>query len=327
MKILVTGGSGFIGTHLIRRLLADGHSVYNLDVMEPLLPEHAPYYHTANILKPEEVLSHFGSFQPEAVVHLAAKTDVDTTELEKYAVNFDGTRNVLEAIRATPTVQRTIITSTQLVIAPGEPYENVLAYSPPNPYGQSKVMTEEETFKADLDSTWTIIRPTNIWGTLHPHYPHGFWRELLRGRYMHPGSVKVVKCYGYVGTVVDQIVGILGSPRELVHQKVMYVGDAPMDQREWVNAFSRAIAGKDARLVPTFVIKMLVKIGDAMRAAGRSFPIYSARYKNMTTTHLTAIEKTTFSVLGPPKTDFLAAVKETADWFKANQDNLPEKRA
>ena len=41
MRILITGGSGFIGTHLINRLLNDGHEVYNLDkIPSPALPDH-----------------------------------------------------------------------------------------------------------------------------------------------------------------------------------------------------------------------------------------------------------------------------------------------
>lgn len=323
MKVFLTGASGFIGTNLVARLLADGHEVMNFDPIPALDARHEPHHAAGDIMDKPSLLRAMQGFAPDAVVHLAAKTDTDTHELHLYDLNITGTRNVLECIKATPSVQRSVVTSTQYVIGPGRPYDDIMAYSPHTVYGQSKVETERETFKADLDSTWTIVRPTNIWGPWHPRYPYEFWAVLKKGRYLHPGNERVMKCYGFVGTVVDQIVTILESPREKVHRQVFYVGDAPIDLRDWVREFSLAITGRPPRVVPTGVVRVLAKFGDVVKAAGGRFPIFTSRYHSMTEEYMTPIERTTFPVLGPPKADLKEGVRITKAWLDEYEGRLP----
>ena len=50
MKTLITGGSGFIGTHVVARLLAAGHDVLNLSLQAPHDPSHAPHWRKGDIL-------------------------------------------------------------------------------------------------------------------------------------------------------------------------------------------------------------------------------------------------------------------------------------
>ena len=95
---------------------------------------------------------------------------------------------MLEAIRATPSVERSIITSTQFVCGPGRVPQNETDYFPATIYGQSKVITEQLTRAADLPSCWTIIRPTNVWGPWHMRYRREFWRVLERGFIFIPAA-------------------------------------------------------------------------------------------------------------------------------------------
>ena len=77
VRVLVTGGSGFIGTNLVQDLLRDGVDVINLDVNEPLIKEHAQYWKKADLLDADEVKGVFRNVKPTHVVHLAARTDLD----------------------------------------------------------------------------------------------------------------------------------------------------------------------------------------------------------------------------------------------------------
>jgi len=112
--------------------------------------------------------------------------------------------------------------------------------------------------------------PTNIWGPWHPRYPKEFWRAVKNGWYVHPGGNPVVRCYGYVGNIVAQILRVLDLPEEKVHRQVFYVSDPAGDIREWADAFSRALAGRPARVVPRWVLHSMGWRGCDHRGAGET---------------------------------------------------------
>ena len=112
MKLLVTGGSGFIGGAVVRRALADGHSVVNLDALTyAAVPaslesvEANPNYafEHADIRDPDALARIFATHQPDAVMHLAAESHVDRS-IDGPSVFIDtnviGTVNMLQAARA-----------------------------------------------------------------------------------------------------------------------------------------------------------------------------------------------------------------------------------
>src|SRR5205807_219020 len=221
--------------------------ILNYSLHAPLNPEQTQYWRAGDIVDLARTTAAFREFEPEAVVHLAARAECDenVTLEEGYRVNIEGTRNVLEAIRATPSVKRAIITSSQFVCAPGRLPNDERDYFPETIYGQSKVRTEQLTRDVDLPICWTIVRPTNIWGPWHLRYRREFWRVLQRGLYVHPGRQPVIRCYGYVKNVVYQIQKILAARPEIVHRQTIYLGDRPINLFDWVNGFSRALAGRD----------------------------------------------------------------------------------
>src|SRR5262249_46087447 len=151
------------------------------------------------------------------VVHLAAYTETKPGNvIEDYAPNIEGTANVLYAIKAVRSVERVIMTSTQFVHQRNGLPTHDEDFAPHTIYGESKVIAENLTRQANLACCWTIIRPTNIWGPRHPRYPKEFWRVLKEGRYIHPGKQVVIRSYGFVGNVVDQIIKILQKETSIV---------------------------------------------------------------------------------------------------------------
>ncbi|MEM8754863.1 MAG: GDP-mannose 4,6-dehydratase, partial [Pseudomonadota bacterium] len=111
MKILVTGGCGFIGSAVVRKALADGHTVVNVDKLtyaaNPAnIPggEDEPRYTLAqvDICDAPLVGEVFAAHQPELVMHLAAESHVDRSidgPLEFVRTNVLGTAAMLEAAR------------------------------------------------------------------------------------------------------------------------------------------------------------------------------------------------------------------------------------
>ena len=321
MKILITGASGFIGTNAVEVFASRGDTVCNLDPQPPLNPAHREFWKKADILDPAALNAALAEFSPEAVIHLAARADCDenTTVEEGYRLNTDGTRNVLAAIRATPSIRRAIITSSQFVCGPGYQPKDDEDFHPATVYGQSKVITEQLTRAAALPCTWTIVRPTNIWGPWHLRYQREFWRVVAKGWYVHPGGAPVVRCYGYVGNVVRQMRKILELPPERVSGEVFYLGDRPGDIAEWVNAFSLALRGKKVRVVPRPVLATAGRIGDVIsRVIGRPFYINTSRFRSMTSDYLVNMDKT-FEVLGPPPVSLEEGVAETVAWLRQSR--------
>lgn len=331
MKILLTGASGFIGTNAVQYFLDQGAEVLNLDIAPPLDPDHLPCWKSVDILDAPGLRKAFDDFRPDAVIHLAARAECDesTTVDEGYRMNTDGTRNVLEAIKKNQSVSRVIVVSSQFVCGPDNPPAHDESFHPVTVYGQSKVITEQLTRKADLGCAWTIVRPTNIWGPWHQRYTREFWKIAAKGLYIHPGGKPVVRCYGYVGNLVAHLDKILISPEETVNRQVFYLSDPAGDIYDWASSFCIGLRGSPARRVPRPILRLLGKMGDVIgMVTGRPFYISSSRVRSMTSDYLVpgAIEKT-FNTLGPPPFSLEEGVRVTLDWLQRDRKSKSEENA
>ncbi len=174
MNILVTGGAGFIGSHLVRLLLAKGERVTALDNLSTGLAQNLPpevKFIEMDILdaKLSEVVA-AGSF--DAIVHLAAQTMVDTSikdPLLDARENLLGTVHVLEAARAA-NVGRVIFASTAAVY--GDVKEDDLPVREAQPtvpmsfYGLSKLAVEKyiEMYRRLYGLDYIVLRFANVYG-------------------------------------------------------------------------------------------------------------------------------------------------------------------
>lgn len=317
MKILVTGGSGFIGTNFIEEISA-ASEVLNYSLHPPLSSDQTEYWRRGDILDLDSTVTAFQQFRPDWVLHLAARAECDekTTLAEGYRVNTEGTRNVLNAIANTSSIQRVVITSSQFVCRPGRLPKSDTDYFPETVYGQSKVVTERLTREANLPCCWTIVRPTNIWGPWHMRYRREFWRVVERGLYLHPGRQPVLRCYGYVKNVVHQIRKILEADERTACGNTFYLGDRPINLYDWTDAFSLALTGHGVRVVPRVLMRALAFVGDIpTRLTGKPFLINSSRLRSMTTDYDTPMAKT-FELLGENPYSLKEGVKETVYWLR-----------
>jgi UDP-glucuronate 4-epimerase len=160
MRYLVTGAAGFIGFHVARRLLADGHEVVGIDGMTPYydvllkerrlarLADHPGFTLRRFMLENDAaVMETFASHRPDCVIHLAAQAGVRYS-LENprayVASNIVGTFNILEACRAFP-VKHLMLASTSSAYGANEkhPFEETdRAVHPITLYAASKMSTE-----------------------------------------------------------------------------------------------------------------------------------------------------------------------------------------
>jgi nucleoside-diphosphate-sugar epimerase len=316
-RILVTGGSGFIGTNLVGSLLEKGLTVLNVDPAPCLSSLQEPHRKDVDILAFDRLSRCFGEFEPSHVIHMAAQTGWGGKErVSDYEVNTQGTTNVLRTVEASRSVRRVMLFSSMLVCRPGYLPKNDLDVCPENEYGRSKVELEARVRASGLDREWVIVRPTTIWGPWNLRAAREFYSRVSRGRYVHPYAGPCRRAYGFVGNVVDQLESILGAPSDQIGSKTLYLGDQPLDLLDYVNGFSIRLRGKPVKRVPAWTLKPVAWLGDMLSFMGiTGFPLNSYRLSNMTQENLIDMAAT-LRVVGPPRYSLTQGIEATVAWME-----------
>lgn len=315
-RVLVTGGSGFIGTHLIELLSKSENQLLNVDISAPKLRLHDQYWSQCDIKDYEGLLRIFDEFKPTHVINLAAKASLDGDSIDDFPDNVIGTKNMVECVNQMPQMTRFIHVSTQYVVTPGVYPKSDEFLRPYTAYGESKA-EGERIVRKHCSKAWVILRPTNIWGPMHPNFSNEMWPYLQKRYYFHPGFAPIRKHYGYVENAVDQIVKFgLVSKDEDVCGKVFYITDPPIDSAEWLNGFSLVLSGKPIRRIPKTVWRLLARFGDVLLAMGIRSPISSERFFRLTVNEALPFEKT-IALTGEPEISLHEGITRSVAWFKS----------
>ena len=317
IRILITGGSGFIGTNLINSLVqVNNVSILNIDLVKPSSQKHYNFWKKCDIMNFDDLNNFFQKFQPTHVIHLAAKTETSSNKIEDYNENIEGTLNVINAINNSLSVVKTVITSTQYVYKSIEkPLPlNDLDYMPHTVYGLSKKISEDYTRNYLKQGSWTIIRPTNIWGPWNYNYPNGLYKAIENGLYFNPSKMTAYKSYGFVLNIVDQIISILFVDLNKTDSQVFYVGEESMSSKKWVNQTYFHLKGSYPLSVPNFILIIGAYFGDFLKYFGIKFPLTSLRLSNMLESYYVPIEKT-INLFGLNYNDLNKNLKVTMDWY------------
>lgn len=202
-KVLVIGGSGFVGSFLLQQL--DVNNTLNYDKAK------SPFYNQittiGNVLDKEALDAIFKDNNIETVVLLAAehRDDVSPTSLY-YDVNVQGAKNVLNTMDKHG-VKQLVFTSSVAVYGLNKvnPDENHPT-DPFNHYGKSKLQAEdviESWFnKKPEDKSITILRPTVIFGERNRGNVYNLLKQIATGKFMMIGKGENQKSMAYVGNIV-----------------------------------------------------------------------------------------------------------------------------
>jgi UDP-glucose 4-epimerase len=219
---LVTGAAGFIGSHLVDRLVVDGFRVTGIDDLSSGKLENLPkgFDLREMDIRDDSVQAVVAELKPDIVFHLAAQISVSLSTREPQLdadVNIGGALNLFEGVRAVSDKVAKIVYVTSGGTAYGDPDVVPAGESTPvwplSPYGASKLAVETylPIYESLCGLKYSIIRLANIYGPRQD--PHGeagviaiFAKAMLAGKpLMVFGDGNDERDYVFVDDVIDAI--------------------------------------------------------------------------------------------------------------------------
>jgi nucleoside-diphosphate-sugar epimerase len=271
-RVFVTGGTGFIGSHLVRKLTRLGHEVTVLARPTSslrFLPEKRVTVTTGDVCSPDGV--NRGMTGCSIVFHNAALTTDWGQKRDFYSINIGGTKNVLEAARKQG-VKLVVLTSTIGVMGEEDctvskrediPYRPRIPYflsglveSGMNHYRVTKTQAERLSieFCREHGIDLVVIRPAWVYGPREFHAgPYLFCRAVLEGTTLLPGCRHNLFHVVYVGDLVESMVAAMHKRPAGVN--VYTVGNEPVPtmDRFW-RTFCKYLELPPPRYLPKWLV-------------------------------------------------------------------------
>ena len=247
MNFLVTGGAGFIGSHVCERLLHDGHAVWTLDDLNPYYDPQLKRRNLRDIqslAKPFEFVHGdlcdraaldelFGSVKFDQVIHLAARAGVRPSLAEPalyQRVNVEGTVNLLEAARKSG-VKKIIIASSSSVYGVNSkvPFnENDPIFSAISPYAASKLACESlgHVYHHVYGLEVVMLRLFTVYGPRQrPDLAIRKFATLIQGGKPIPvfGDGRMARDYTYI---TDTVAGIIAATQKEFGYQIFNLGES-----------------------------------------------------------------------------------------------------
>jgi nucleoside-diphosphate-sugar epimerase len=239
MRVLVTGGGGFLGSRIVARLAARGDTVC---VLGRRSYSHLPVgvrSVQADIRDASAI--HRACSGMEAVIHTAALPGIWGNTCEFESINVEGTRNVVEACRKQGVAKLVHTSSPSVVYADGNmeninesvPYPDIFLCD----YARTKATAERLVLEANgLDGLHTVaLRPHLIWGPGDPHLVPRLVERAQRGRLVRVGNGANKVDIIYIDNVVEGHINALDADSR-ANGKCYFLSDGhPVVLWDWIN--------------------------------------------------------------------------------------------
>lgn len=285
-RILVTGGSGFIGTNLVESYVSRGEQVLNVDFKPPRNAAHQEFWWKVDLMDVAALETAVRKFDPHYIYHMAARTDLDGKSLESYAANTTGVSNIISSISGLTRLKRIIFASSRLVCKIDYQPKDEFDYCPTTNYGESKVAGENIVRASSaIPCPWVIVRPTSIWGPWFDIPYKTFFLSIARNQYVHPGKQEIYKSFGYVENSVYELQKLMSAAVDKVHGKTFFLEDyPPINVREMAMFIQKTMGAKAIKTAPLPVLKIVALIGDMLKLTGwKNPPLTTFRLNNLLT--------------------------------------------
>ena len=322
MRVFVTGGTGFTGGYLVKRLVKEGHEVSvlarktsNTEPLENLGVEII----TGDITDRDLVSKAVNGC--DQVYHIAAmyREGGGIGEKRFWDVNVVGTENMLEAAN-NANVERFIHCSTVGVQGDisNPPANESYPYNPGDVYQRTKVEGEKRAlnyFSGGLPGV--VVRPVGIYGPGDLRFLKLF-KSIYTGRFVMIGDGKVLYHLTYVDDLVEGII-LCGNKKEALGQIYTIGGEKYLALNELVEIIARALEVKKPGIHfpffwPVWVAALLCEV--VCYPFGIDPPIFRRRVDIFRKDRAFDISKARKELGYEPKVGLEEGIKKTADWYK-----------
>ncbi len=252
MNTLVTGGAGFIGSHVASRLISQGHNVIIVDDLSGGCRENVPQgatLYTNSIVDKKFINELFAKYNFDYVFHLAAYAAEGLSHFIRhynYENNLIGSVNLINA-SINEDVKRFVFTSSMAVYGTNQtPMIEIMVPAPEDPYGIAKAAVEQDLKVAhDLQGLdYTIFRPHNVYGerqNMRDRYRNVigiFMAQALRKEPMTIfGDGEQQRAFSYIDDVAPYIVDSI-TKENTKGQIINIGGDVPFTINELAHEIS-----------------------------------------------------------------------------------------
>lgn len=323
---LVTGGTGFVGSHLARALTEKGYQVRilrrktsRLDAVADIACEHF----IGDVNDTESLLVAMAGV--DWVFHVAAVADYWRNDPARiYQVNVDGTRKVLQAAEAQG-VRRVIVTSSAAAAGYRDdlrPVDETVRFNFDQhltPYGHSKFLAEAEVFRAirrGLDCV--IMNPTIIVGPGDLNQiSSSVVLEMARGHvppFMPPGGATVIDVRDVAAAHVA------AAERGRTGERYL-LGSVDLTHKAWLRLTAEAVGRpiKTAFVLPAWAVRIVASVTDLLRRFNVAIPMEGNQLRLGTRMMFFDCQKS-WRELGEPRIPIQQSLRDTYEWYKAHGD-------
>jgi nucleoside-diphosphate-sugar epimerase len=322
MKVLVTGGTGFTGKALVRRLLDDGHQVVALDYKEGLKTRELRDWGAEVILGSvtDEAVVRRAMEGVEVVQHLAAAfREMNVPDRYYWEVNVQGTCNVLQAA-LDQGVRKFVYCSTCGVHGNIDrpPGGEDAPIQPADYYQRTKYEAEpivREFHGRGLPSV--ILRPAAIYGPGDPERFLMIFRRVARGKFPMFGNGRTLYHPLYIDNLVDAFVQVMADGMG-DGEAYLIADDQYLEIEDLVLRVAKAL-GVEVK-VPHYPVWPVVAAGHVVEKACRPFgitpPIFPRRVDWYRQNRAFKIDKARRDFGYEPKVGIDEGLRRTAEWYR-----------
>lgn len=327
MKILVTGATGFVGSHLveaIRELGWEVHAAVRKSSDTASIREYVNEFVNLNQSDFEEVHALLAKEQYDYIIHAAALTKAKTSE-ELLQVNVKNTANILKAAFSLPQPPKRVVFVSSLAAIGPVPYEleNGISeddnYHPVTAYGRSKRDAELMIKENFADKPISVFRPTAVYG---PREKDLFilFDTLNKGFDPYIGRKPQKLSFVYVKDLVQVLLqGCVVAQKGL---QFYNISDGHAYSRfAMAEIFKATFSKKPFRLfIPLPIVAVVAKISELIYRRSKNTPtIYPERLGELTASNWScSIDKAVKNLDYVPKYDLKRGLTESLFWYKEN---------
>lgn len=320
MNVLMTGATGFIGSHLIERLLCEGYRVKAL--VRPETDSSWLAARDVEVVRGDVRDAHAvdrAAKGSHIIYHLAARTSHGNQPVtETYPVNIEGTANVARAALKAG-VARFVLASTTGVYGPvkNRSISESTEVRPYSAYTVSKVQAERLVLSHHASHSLPVVvaRMTSVFGTGYKSWL-GLFQAIAAGRFRMIGSGNN---YRHPAEVSDIIEGLFlcGTVKGIEGKTYILAGNEPIRLHDMIQTIREELAAPTLpRPLPAWPLRLYKHFNEAFRiCGGERLPKFD-RVRFFLTDEIFDLSRARRDLAYAPKVGLKEAIHRTAEWYR-----------